>query len=82
MLVSPSARDRLTELRVVRSMHQRKALMAEWSDAFVALRSQALGVPVRDLLLIVLAFNVVDAVVAWPVGALSDRIGRKPVLAK
>ena len=51
------------------------------SDAFVALRSQALGVSVRDLLLIVIAFNVVDAVVAWPVGALSDRIGRRRLIA-
>jgi len=51
------------------------------SDAFVALRSQALGVSVRDLLLVVIAFNVVDAVVAWPVGALSDRIGRRRLLA-
>lgn len=31
------AHDRLTELHVVRSMHERKALMAELSDAFVAL---------------------------------------------
>lgn len=51
------------------------------SDAFIALRSQALGVSVRDLLLIVIAFNVVDAVVAWPVGALSDRIGRRRLIA-
>jgi MFS family permease len=51
------------------------------SDAFVALRSQNLGVSVRDLLLIVVAFNVVDALVAWPAGALSDRIGRRRLLA-
>jgi MFS family permease len=51
------------------------------SDAFVALRSQALGVGVRDLLVVVIAFNVVDAIVAWPAGALSDRIGRRRLLA-
>jgi MFS family permease len=51
------------------------------SDAFVALRSQALGVSVRDLLLIVIAFNLVDAAIAWPVGALSDRIGRRRLIA-
>lgn len=51
------------------------------SDAFVALRSQDLGVSVRDLLLVVVAFNVVDALVAWPAGALSDRIGRRRLLA-
>ncbi len=27
----------LTQLHVVRSMHERKALMADWSDAFIAL---------------------------------------------
>jgi uncharacterized protein (TIGR00730 family) len=31
------AHDRLTELRVVQSMHERKAMMAELSDAFIAL---------------------------------------------
>jgi len=51
------------------------------SDAFIALRSQALGVSVRDLLLVVIAFNVVDALIAWPVGALSDRIGRRRLIA-
>jgi MFS family permease len=51
------------------------------SDAFIALRSQALGVGVRDLLVIVIAFNVIDALVAWPIGALSDRIGRRRLIA-
>jgi MFS family permease len=50
------------------------------SDAFLALRSQDLGVGVRDLLLIAVAFNVVDALVAWPMGALSDRLGRRRLL--
>ena len=31
------AHERLTELHVVRSMHERKALMAEMSDGFIAL---------------------------------------------
>ncbi len=31
------AHDRLTDLRVVRSMHERKAMMADMSDAFVAM---------------------------------------------
>lgn len=51
------------------------------SDAFLALRSQQLGVTVRDLLLALIAFNVTNAVVAWPVGALSDRIGRRALIA-
>jgi MFS family permease len=51
------------------------------SDAFIALRSQAIGVSVRDLLLVIIAFNVVEALVSWPAGALSDRIGRRRLLA-
>jgi MFS family permease len=51
------------------------------SDAFLALRSQQLGVTVRDLLLVIIAFNLTNAVVAWPVGALSDRVGRRGLIA-
>lgn len=51
------------------------------SDAFVAIRSQSLGIGVRDLMLIVIAFNLVDAVIAWPIGALSDRVGRRRLIA-
>ena len=47
------------------------------SDAFLSLRSQQLGVTIRDLLLMIVAFNITNAVVAWPVGALSDRVGRR-----
>lgn len=50
------------------------------SDAFLVLRSQQLGVSVRDLLLLVIAFNLVGAAIAWPVGALSDRIGRRTLV--
>jgi MFS family permease len=51
------------------------------SDAFLALRSQQLGVTVRDLLLVIILFNATNAAVAWPVGALSDRIGRRSLIA-
>jgi MFS family permease len=51
------------------------------SDAFLALRSQNLGIAVRDLLLIVIVFNVANALVAIPAGAASDRIGRKIPIA-
>ncbi len=50
------------------------------SDAFLALRTQQLGVTVRDLLLMIVAFNITTAVIAWPVGALSDRIGRRALI--
>jgi MFS family permease len=47
------------------------------SDAFLALRTQDLGVTVFDLLLMVLAFNASNAVISFPAGALSDRFGRR-----
>jgi MFS family permease len=51
------------------------------SDAFISLRSQSLGVAVRDILLMVSAFNITNLLVAWPVGALSDRVGRRGLIA-
>jgi MFS family permease len=51
------------------------------SDAFLALRSQDLGLTLLALLLTIVAFNATNAVVAWPAGALSDRIGRRGLIA-
>ena len=51
------------------------------SDAFLALRTQQLGVNVRDVLLMIVAFNAANALVAFPAGALSDRIGRRAPIA-
>ena len=51
------------------------------SDAFLALRSQNLGLSLLALLLTIVAFNATNAIVAWPAGALSDRIGRRGLIA-
>ena len=51
------------------------------SDAFLALRSQGLGLSLLALLLTIVAFNATNALVAWPAGALSDRIGRRGLIA-
>jgi MFS family permease len=51
------------------------------SDAFLSLRSQQLGVDVRDLLVMVIGFNLANAIVSWPVGALSDRVSRRLLVA-
>jgi MFS family permease len=51
------------------------------SDAFLALRSQDLGLTLLALLLTIVAFNATSAIVAWPAGALSDRIGRRGLIA-
>ncbi len=50
------------------------------SDAFLALRSQNLGLTLLALLLTIVAFNATNAIVAWPAGALSDRVGRRGLI--
>lgn len=50
------------------------------ADAFLVLRAQERGLSLIDILLVLLAFNVVYAAVAAPAGWLSDRLGRKWVL--
>jgi MFS family permease len=51
------------------------------SDAFLALRTQQLGVNLKDLLLMIVAFNATYALISFPAGALSDRLGRKAPIA-
>ncbi len=52
------------------------------SDAFLLLRAQeGLGVAASQLLLLYAAFNVVEASLGYLAGRLSDRIGRRPLIA-
>ncbi len=51
------------------------------SDAFLALRTQQLGAVLTDLLLMIVAMNLVDTLISFPAGALSDRFGRRAPLA-
>lgn len=50
------------------------------ADAFLVLRAQERGLAVTDILGVLVAFNVVYAVVAAPAGSLADRVGHKSVL--
>lgn len=50
------------------------------SDAFLLLRARALGVPVALVPVLWSAFHVVKSVSSTPGGALSDRVGRKPLI--
>ncbi|GAC1496514.1 MAG: MFS transporter [Steroidobacteraceae bacterium] len=50
------------------------------SNAFLILRTQDIGVSLRETILIYAAFNLAAAVVSYPAGLLSDRIGRKSIL--
>lgn len=51
------------------------------SDALLVLRAQDLGAAAPLIPLMYFTFNVVAATLAAPFGALSDRVGRRPVLA-
>jgi MFS family permease len=50
------------------------------SDAFLLLRAQNLGLPIAAAIGLLIVLNLVHAVLAAPLGALSDRWGRKRVL--
>ena len=50
------------------------------SDAFLILRSQQLGLSTALIVLAYATYNLVYACAAWPAGAASDRLGRRPVL--
>ncbi|MEZ5776688.1 MAG: MFS transporter [Hyphomicrobiaceae bacterium] len=54
--------------------------LARFSEAFLILKSQAVGLPVALAPLVMVAMNVVYALSAYPAGALSDRIGRLGLL--
>ena len=50
------------------------------SNQFLLLRAQNLGFTAQTVLLLYLAYNLVYALVSYPAGRLSDRIGRKTLL--
>jgi MFS family permease len=51
------------------------------SDFFIVLRAQNLGSPVLYVTLMLVLFNVSYAAVSTPAGVLSDRLGRRRVIA-
>jgi MFS family permease len=55
--------------------------LARFSEAFLLLRAQSVGFSLVLVPTVMLIMNVVYAAIAWPSGALSDRIGRYGVLA-
>ncbi len=54
--------------------------LANSSDTLLLLRAQSAGLSPSELAFLFAAFNLVYALLAVPAGALSDRIGRRPLL--
>jgi len=50
------------------------------SDAFLVLRAQERGLSVVGILAMLVAFNLVYALISTPAGSLSDRVGRRKVI--
>ena len=55
--------------------------LARFSEAFLILRAQAVGLPLTLVPMVLVVMNLVYALTAYPVGALSDRANRMTVLA-
>lgn len=55
--------------------------LARFSEAFLILRAQSVGLAIMWGPLILIVINVVYSLAAYPVGALSDRLNRKGLLA-
>ena len=55
--------------------------LARFSEAFLLLRANAVGLPAMLVPLVLVVMNVVYALAAYPAGVLADRSGRHRVLA-
>lgn len=55
--------------------------LARFSEAFLVLRAYQQGIPAAWVPLVMVAMNAVYAASAYPVGKLSDRMHRRPLLA-
>ena len=55
--------------------------LSYFSFALLIVRASQLGISTADILLLYLLYNIVYALVSVPIGALSDRLGRKIVIA-
>lgn len=56
-------------------------MMARFSEAFLVLRAEQSGLPVRYVPLAMVVMNIVYAASAYPFGALSDRLSHRRLLA-
>jgi MFS family permease len=54
--------------------------LARFSEAFLLLRAQSVGLQLTLVPVVMVVMNVVYTFSAWPAGALSDRVGRYRVI--
>jgi MFS family permease len=54
--------------------------LARFSEAFLVLRAQSVGLALRYVPVVMIVMNVVYAGVAWPAGAAADRISSRTLL--
>lgn len=54
--------------------------LARFSEAFLILKAQAVGLPIALVPGVLVVMNLVYAMVAYPAGALSDRVDRPTIL--
>ena len=54
--------------------------LARFSEAFLLLRAQSVGLPLAIVPAVMIVMNIVYTLSAWPAGALSDQIGRYGLL--
>jgi len=54
--------------------------LARFSEAFLVLKAQSVGVPIALVPAVMIMMNIVYASVSYPAGALSDRINRNTIL--
>jgi MFS family permease len=54
--------------------------LARFSEAFLILKAQAVGLPIFLIPLVLVVMNIAYAVISYPVGALSDRMDRTTLL--
>ena len=50
------------------------------SDAFIILRAQERGLDVLQIMLMLMTFNLIYSLLAGPLGALSDKVGRRQLI--
>lgn len=53
---------------------------ARFSEAFLLLRAQGIGISVTWAPAVIVGLNVIHSLTAYPIGALSDKLGRKRML--